>query len=108
MTRNDPPNKLEWSICPPSRVNLAQRDWGITWALKSYIVLIPGYTWDSYHFMLPLLLQMPTLEAQLMKIFAKMCKIMYFSEYKFLFQFCIERANSLMGRNCFLYVNSRV
>ncbi len=28
-TRNDPPNKLEWSIRPPSGVDLAQWDWGI-------------------------------------------------------------------------------
>ncbi len=39
-----------------------------------------------------------------MKRFVKMCKTMYFSEYKsvsFLFRFCMERANSLMGRNLF-------
>ncbi len=39
-----------------------------------------------------------------MKGFAKMCKTIYFSEYKsvsFLFRFCMERANSLMGRNQF-------
>ncbi len=39
-----------------------------------------------------------------MKRFVKMCKTMYFSEYKsvsFLFRFCMERANSVMGRNYF-------
>ncbi len=29
MTRNDPPNKLEWSIRPYSGVDSAQWDWGI-------------------------------------------------------------------------------
>ncbi len=64
-----------------------------------------------YCFLLPLLLQILSLEAQFMKIFVKMCKTMYFSEYKsvsFLFQFCMERANSLMGIHLFLYVNSQV
>ncbi len=30
MTRNDPPNKLEWSIRPWSGVDSAQWEWGIT------------------------------------------------------------------------------
>ncbi len=29
MTRNDPPDKLEWSIRPCSGVDWAQWDWGI-------------------------------------------------------------------------------
>ncbi len=29
MTRNDTPDKLEWSICPRSGVDSAQWDWGI-------------------------------------------------------------------------------
>ncbi len=29
MTRNDPPNKLEWSISPHSGVDSAQWDWDI-------------------------------------------------------------------------------
>ncbi len=38
--------------------------------------------YDSHHFLLPLLLQIPSLKAQLMKRFVKMCKTMYFSKYK--------------------------
>ncbi len=52
----------------------------------------------------PLLKKIPNLEAQLMKRLVKMCKTMYLSEYKsvsFLFRFCMERVNRLMGRNLF-------
>ncbi len=47
---------------------------------------------------------MRSLEAQLVKRFVKMCKPIYWSEYKygsFIFRFCMERANSLMGRDLF-------
>ncbi len=45
-----------------------------------------------------------SLEAQLMERSVKICKTVYFSQYKFasfLFRFCMERANSLMRRNLF-------
>ncbi len=66
--------------------------------------LILDLPYDSHRFLLPLLLQMPSLEAQLMKRFVKICKTMYFREYKsvsFVFRFCMERANSLMGKKMF-------
>ncbi len=34
MTRNDTPDKLEWSIRPRSGLDSAQWDWGITIQLK--------------------------------------------------------------------------
>ncbi len=64
--------------------------------------------YDSHLFLLPLLLKIPSLEVQLMKRFVKMCKTMYFSEYKsvsFLFRFCMEYkylSETLMGLTLFL------
>ncbi len=45
--------------------------------------------YDSHRFMLPLLLKIPSLEAQLIKRLVKMCKTMYFSQYKSVFSFSI-------------------
>ncbi len=72
--------------------------------LNGGVKIILDLPYDSHRFLLPLLLKIPFLEAQLMNRFAKMCKTMYFSEYKFvsfLFRLCMELANSLMG--LFLY-----
>ncbi len=67
--------------------------------------------YDSHRFLLPVLLKIPSLEAQLMKRFVEMCKTMYFSKYKsvsFLFRLCMERTIVYGKDDLFFNVNSQV
>ncbi len=56
--------------------------------------------YDSHRILLPLLLNTPSLEGQLVNRFVKRCKTMYIVEYvnmSFIFRFCTESTNCLMG-----------
>ncbi len=40
MTRNDTPDKLEWSICPLSGTDLAQQDWVIRDVIWIFLLFV--------------------------------------------------------------------
>ncbi len=59
-------------------------------------------SYNAHRFLLPQLLNLPSLETQLMKRFYKQCKN---DSVSFMFKLCISKATSLISRNLF-YISS--
>ncbi len=54
MTKNGPPNKLEWLIRPRSGVDSAQWYWGIKWVMRkqpfcNQTLILPGILLTYYY-----------------------------------------------------------
>ena len=68
-----------------------------------------GLPYNAHRFLLPQLLNVPSLETQLAKRFCKLCKTMYHnknSSVSFIFNFCAANATSFITRNLFYICNT--